>query len=139
MKAGWLPALLLAVSLGLPWGTRHTTTFDPGFQIVIPILNGWSGTYTGLQTVPTTSGGGLRTTTHNVIGARHPARFGVVAALALLALGGRARRWAAVVVGVPLLLSGGLGFTASGVAAAWLATLLLAGQALPGRRTEDRA
>lgn len=125
----WVAALLLAMSLGLPWGERQH--FE-GRQMIVGYINLWNsyaGSYCCLEPMPVYDSGG-RLRSEVVVGAGHPARFGLVAAIALLAFGGRrAPLWAAGVLACQLLLSGSQGFTAGGVAAAWLAVLLLVGQA----------
>lgn len=128
-----LAGLLLALSLGLPWGHAQRVELDLSAPMVIPLFNGFAGGYTGLQTVPTYSN--TRVVSHTVVGAGHPARFGIVAALLLLAWGHRGR--AAAVLVAQLLLSGGAGFTAGGVAAAWVAVIVLAGPWMLARRRGD--
>lgn len=120
----WLAAVLLLMSLGLPWG--QASTWAPGVStpFTISLWNGVGGGYCCLSVTTMTSSGGL--TTRTVTGAQHPARFGLVAALALLVLPRRRAGLAAlVVVAGELLISGSAGLTAGGVAAAWLAVLLL--------------
>lgn len=120
-----LAVLLLAVSLGLPWGVRHEQVAVVGSPFTIQLWNGVGGGYCCLRTLPTYDTS--RTlSTQVVVGAQHPARFGIVAALALLLLGGRRRHlWAGLLVAAELLLSGSAGFTAGGVAAAWMGALAL--------------
>lgn len=129
-----LAALLLMMSLGLPWG--QTSAWAPGAStaFTIPLWNGVGGGYCCLSVTTLSSSGGL--TWQTVTGAQHPARFGLVAALVLLALPRRRAGLAAMaVVAGELLISGSAGFTAGGVAAAWLAVLLLGvSHAAPERR-----
>jgi len=128
-----LAALLLAVSLGLPWGQRPTWVPGPSTPFTIQLWNGVGGGYCCLSVTTSTSSSQLAMQT--MTGAEHPARFGLVAALVLLALPQRrARLVAAAVVAAELLISGGAGFTAGGVAAAWLAVLLLGAGQLATRR-----
>lgn len=119
-----LAALLLMMSLGLPWGQTSAWASGASTAFTIPLWNGVGGGYCCLSVTTLSSSGGL--TWQTVTGAQHPARFGLVAALVLLALQRRraALMAVAIVVG-ELLLSGSAGFTAGGVAAAWLAVLLL--------------
>lgn len=129
-----LAALLLLLSLGLPWGQE--SAWDPGVStpFTVQLWNGVGGGYCCLSVTTYTSNGQI--TARTVTGAQHPARFGLVAALVLLALR-RRRAWvaAAGLVAGELLISGSAGFTAGGVAAAWLAVLLLGvGLASPGTR-----
>lgn len=119
-----LAALLLALSLGLPWGQRPSWQAGPSTPFTIQLWNGVGGGYCCLSV--TTSSSSSQLVMQPMTGAEHPARFGLVAALALLAWPQRrARLGAAAVVAAELLISGGAGFTAGGVAAAWLAALLL--------------
>lgn len=127
-----LAALLLAISLGLPWGQRPTWVPGPSTPFTIQLWNGVGGGYCCLSVTTSTSSSQL--TMQRMTGAEHPARFGLVAALVLLALPQRrARLVAAAIVAVELLISGSAGFTAGGVAAAWLAVLLLAAGQLAAR------
>lgn len=112
------------MSLGLPWGQQSAWTTGPSTPFTIPLWNGVGGGYCCLSVTTFTSSGQL--TSQTVTGAQHPARFGLVAALVLLASSRRRAVLAAMaVVAGELLISGGAGFTAGGVAAAWLAVLLL--------------
>lgn len=128
-----LAAALLLMSLGLPWGQTNAWSPDTSTPFTIQLWNGVGGGYCCLSVTTFTSGGGL--TTQTVTGAQHPARFGLMAALVLLAWPRRRTSLAALaVVTAELLISGSAGFTAGGVAAAWLAVLLLgASQAVPER------
>ncbi len=128
-----LAALLLALSLGLPWGQRPSWVADASTPFTLQLWNGVGGGYCCLSVTGTTSSSHVVMQT--MTGAEHPARFGLVAALALLMLPQRrARLWAMGIVAAELLISGGAGFTAGGVAAAWLAVLLLAMGRLTARR-----
>lgn len=127
-----LAALLLAISLGLPWGQRPTWVAGPSTPFSIQLWNGVGGGYCCLSVTTSSSSGQL--TMQSMTGAEHPARFGLVTALLLLGLPQRrSRLWAAAVVAAELLISGSAGFTAGGVAAAWLAVLLLAAGQLATR------
>ena len=127
-----IAALLLGASLGLPWGVRQVQAGIAPMPFTIQLWNGVGGGYCCLTTVPTYDLGRMPTT-QVVTGAQHPARFGLVAALGLLLVGGRRwRRWVGGLLVLELLLSGSAGFTVSGVAAAWMSVLLL--WATPVRR-----
>ena len=120
-----LAAVLLLMSLGLPWGQQSAWTPGVSTPFTIQLWNGVGGGYCCLSVTTYTSSGQL--TLQTVTGAQHPARFGLVAALMLLASPRRRAALAAMaVVAGELLISGSAGFTAGGVAAAWLAVLLLA-------------
>lgn len=130
--------LLLFVSLGLPWGTQQELQTDAGSgftpqwcQVVMSPVNGFVGNWciSGASTYSSSL------VSHSVVGAQHPARFGLVAAMVGLLVTGARRPalWAALVAG-NVLWCGGLGFTAGGVAAAWVAVLVLLHRALRFRR-----
>lgn len=138
-----LGALLLAVSLGLPWG--HSTfakdTFHP--PIVPPVqcaqVLDWAGQYQ-IQCSPTyVVNGWLESHPETVVvlGAGHAGRFGVVAGLALIAAAWRWRRrrhlmLAACVVSVSTGLCAGFGSGLAGPSLAWLSVLLLGWGSLDG-------
>lgn len=129
---------LLLLSLGLPWGNQQELRMDAGAgftpqwcQVVMSPVNGFVGNW--CISGATTHGSSL--VSRSVVGAQHPARFGLVVAMVGL-LVTRARRPAqvAALLAGNLLWCGGLGFTAGGVAAAWLAVLLLLHRAQGFRR-----
>lgn len=130
---------LLGISLGLPWGTQNEwrpdgiSSFTPQWcQVVISPVNGFAGNWC----ISGATSSNSRLVTRTVVGAEHPARFGLVAAIAVLLLAG-ARRTALVggLVAANVLWCGGLGFSSGGVAAAWLAAIVLGCRALAGRST----
>ena len=83
--APWCAAMLLVLSLGLPWTTASTRTV-PGGPSCIPDLSGEGGLicdYIGVPTAQMVDG---------LVGSESPARFFLVLAILLLALGLRTRR-----------------------------------------------
>jgi hypothetical protein len=135
-----LAALLLLVSLGLPWGhslswsTRHHAGWMT--PMLCRTVQAWDGWYESVCDPGFVSAGWTSTTAERETspGAAHASRFGVVAGLVLIALAWRQRRrrWlllAAAVVAVMTVLTAGLGFGHAGASAAWLAVALLASNA----------
>jgi hypothetical protein len=134
--------------LGLPWlqTIGSSGTYLPGY--VVPGFCTTSIGYDGYATSecsPMTVGVGMvipGTAGSITTGASHPARFGIAWALVATAIGVRRRQQrlllaGAIGLGVSMAISAGLGFSTSGVCAAWLAVGLLAFAGL-GRRIQLR-
>jgi hypothetical protein len=128
-------AALLILALGLPWSTTGAgefytgTTYAPGFCYTSYGYDGYAST----NCDPGTLNVGLYypgTSAQAASGRSHPARFGIAAALVVVAIA----RWrrnsrlllpAGVGLAVVTGLSGGVAITQSGIVAAWLAVGLL--------------
>jgi hypothetical protein len=139
-----LAGVLLILALGLPWsaagaGEFYTgTTYAPGFCYTSYGYDGYASTNCDAGTLnPGVYYPG--TSAQAAAGRSHPARFGVVGALALAAIA----RWrrnsrlllpAGVLLAVVTGLSGGLAITQAGVIVAWLAAGLLAWAGASARR-----
>lgn len=152
--SGWslaVAALLLVVSLGLPWGQSlnwrhpyHEGWFSPMLCRSVEAWDGWHETACEPGFV---SSGWTRTEAEVQVrhGAAHEARFGVAAGLVLIAMGWRLHRrrylWAAALaVAMVTVLTTGLGISHAGTGAAWLAVAVLASSAgrLLGLMTRPR-
>jgi hypothetical protein len=141
-----LAALLLLMSLGLPWGqvvgkAEYTTQYHSGYFIAGACRLKEERRVTGeywfvTECEPPMSGLPWQTQDvtigkdKSIDGAVHQARFGVVGGLVLLVMGWRLRRtryflWAACCVSISSVLTSGLGFDYAGSSLAWLATALL--------------
>jgi hypothetical protein len=143
---------LLVLALGLPWlqtigtsGTYLPGYITPGFCTT---TYGYDG-YATSECSPMTVGVGMSlpgSAGSITSGASHPARFGIVWAMVatVVAIRRRAPRFflvGAAGLGVVMAISAGLGFSTSGVCAAWLAVGLLTFSGLsrdPTRRRYSR-
>ena len=141
--SGWevaVAAVLLVLSLGLPWGQSLSWRSDYHAGWMSPMLcrtvQTWDGWYETQCDPGFVSAGWISSEAQSQVrhGAAHEARFGLVAGLVLLALGWRLHRrrylWAAAaVVAVVTVLTSGLGIGHAGTSAAWLAVVVLAASA----------
>ncbi len=133
----FLAAVLLVMSLGLPWSVKSGElqmhyAFQPGY--IVPGGCWWVGSEIKCDQATFSFGIGSYdsslSASKSIHGAAHQARFGVVAGLVLMALGWRLRRrhyfaLAGVCVAVMSVLTVGLKFGHAGAYLAWLAALIL--------------
>ncbi len=140
MRAAPLVAFaLLVLALGMPWYQSIGTsgTYIPGY--VVPgfctSTTGWDG-YMTSECSPMTVGVGMAlpgSAGSITSGAAHPGRFGVVGAMVATVFAARLRRprlllLGAAGLGMVTAISAGVGFSTSGICAAWLAVgLMVAG------------
>ncbi|MES2886539.1 MAG: hypothetical protein V4739_00875 [Pseudomonadota bacterium] len=142
-------AFLLALSLGLPWvvaverpaGSAAPLRAVPGPLVCHPEVDAVGDTrYVCVPDLPLEAWADIQRGETVIVGAAHGSRFGVIAALVLLALGWRRnqRRYLLIaggVVAVSTVLTAGLGVGSAGAGAAWLAVVvLLAAGGRPGWR-----
>ena len=141
---------LLVLALGMPWYQSIGTsgTYIPGY--VVPGFCTNSTGYDGYMTTecsPMTVGVGIPipgSAGSITSGAAHPGRFGVVGAMVLTVLAVRRRDArlmlpGAAYLGIVTAISAGVGFSTSGVCAAWLAVGVMTATGLGRRRSRGEA
>jgi hypothetical protein len=138
-------AALLVLSLGLPWSAPGEGAFSTGSSYV-PGFCYTSYDYDGYASSNCDPGSVIigiyypGTSAEAAAGRSHPARFGMAAALALLAIAVLTKRPAlllpaGIVVALFTGLSSGIAISQAGIVAAWLAAGLLIWSGASARRT----
>jgi hypothetical protein len=138
-------AALLVLSLGLPWSEPGEGAFSTGSSYV-PGFCYTSYDYDGYASTNCDPGSVIigiyypGTSAEAAAGRSHPARFGMAAALALLAMAVFTKRPAlllpaGIVVALFTGLSSGIAISQAGIVAAWLAAGLLIWSGASARRT----
>lgn len=140
---------LLVLALGMPWYQSIGTsgTYIPGY--IVPGFCTNSTGYDGYMTTecsPMTVGIGMAlpgSAGSITSGAAHPGRFGVVGAMVATVLAIRRRHarlllLGAAGLGIVTAISAGVGFSTSGVCAAWLAVGVMTVTGLGRQRVQRR-